>query len=77
MVVSYQAEENSFHAEKPRLWSEGQFSSRSGTQNFALHPDGKRFAVIKATENSEEAALDHINLVTNWFDEVRRRAPTN
>ena len=58
----------------PRLWSEGQFTDRGGQRNFALYPDGKRFAVLKATESSEEAVLDHIDLVTNWFDEVRRRA---
>ena len=73
MVVSYQAEENSFHAGKPRLWSEEQFSSRRSSQTFDLHPDGKRFAVLKVTDPQEEAALDKLNLVTNWFDEVRRR----
>ena len=73
MVVSYQAEENSFQAGKPRLWSEGQFTGRGDFQNFALHPDGKRFAVFKAAEGTEAQEVTHVNIVTNWFDEVRRR----
>ena len=73
MAVSYSAEGDSLRAGRPRLWSEGQFTGQGPARNFALHPDGKRFAVLKAAESSEESVLDHINLVTNWFDEVRRR----
>ena len=73
MVVSYSVEGDSFRAVRPRLWSEGQFTDRGTNRNFALHPDGKRFAVLKAAEGTEEVALDHLTLVTNWFDEVRRR----
>ncbi len=73
MVVSYSVEGNSFRAGRPRLWSEGQFTGRGVARNFALHPDGKRFAVLKATEATEAQEVTHVNLVTNWFDEVRRR----
>ena len=73
MVVTYSVEGDSFRAGRPRLWSEGQFTDRGVGWNFALHPDGKRFAVLKATEATEKVALDHLTLVTNWFDEVRRR----
>ncbi len=73
MVVTYSVQGDSFRAGKPRLWSEGQFTDRGNARNFGLHPDGKRFAVLKATEGTEEVALDHLTLVTNWFDEVRRR----
>ena len=73
MVVSYQAEENSFHVGKPRLWSEGQFTDQGTSSNFALHPDGKRFAVLKVPEDTEAQKVTHVNLVLNWFDEVRRR----
>ena len=58
---------------KTRLWSEGQFTDRSSARNFDIHPDGKRFAVLKPTEGTEEVALDHVKLILNWFDEVRRR----
>lgn len=56
-----------------RLWSEGQFTNRRADQNFDLHPDGKRFAVLKTPEDSEQTGPTQVTLVTNWFDEVRQR----
>ncbi len=73
MVVTYSVEGDSFRARRPRLWSEGQFTDRGTFQNFALHPDGKRFAVLKAPEDSEQTGTRQVTLVLNWFDEVRRR----
>ncbi len=73
MAVSYSVEGDSLRAGRPRLWLEGQFTNRGSDHNFALHSDGKRFAVLKVTEATEEVALDHLTLVTNWFDEVRLR----
>jgi len=73
MVVSYSVEGDSFRAGKPRLWSEGQFTVRGGIWNFSLHPDGKRFAVLKAQETLEQTGSTHVNLILNWFDEVRHR----
>ena len=55
MVVSYSGERDSFRAGRPRLWSEGQFTDRGTVRNFALHPDGKVYAV----EISQES-LDYI-----------------
>ena len=73
MVVNYSVEGDSFRAGRPRLWSEGQFTIRDETTNFDLHPDGKRFAVLKAPEDSKQTGPTHVNLILNWFDEVRRR----
>ena len=72
MVVTYSVEGDSLRAGRPRLWSEGQFT-HIGARNFDLHPDGKRFAVLKAAENSEQTGPTQVTLVLNWFDEVRRR----
>ena len=73
MVVTYSVEGDSFRAGRPRPWSEGQFTERGSPQNFDLHPDGKRFAVLKAPEDSEQTGPTHVKLILNWFDEVRRR----
>ncbi len=73
MAVTYSVEGDSFRVGRPRLWSEEQFPGRGSTQTFDLHPDGKRFALLKAAEDSEQTGSTHMNLVTNWFDEVRRR----
>ena len=46
---------------------------KSPLELFSLHPDGMRFAVLKAPEDSEQTGTTQVTLVTNWFDEVRRR----
>ena len=53
MVVTYTASGDSFRADKPQLWSPGQFTTSSGIGTFDLHPDGKRFAVLKAPGTEE------------------------
>ena len=74
MVVSYTSLGDSFHADKPRLWSPGQFTSRGNSLNYALHPDGKRFAVLKAG-NAETAPppINKLTFIFNFFDELRRK----
>lgn len=44
------------------------------TGNFDLHPDGQRFAVLKAPE-TQSTKIDKIVLIFNFFDELRRIAP--
>jgi serine/threonine-protein kinase len=76
MVVTYTASGDSFHADKPQLWSPGQFTERGlGSYNFDLHPDGKRFAVLKAPGTEQSAAVNKVNFIFNFFDEIRRRVP--
>jgi Tol biopolymer transport system component/tRNA A-37 threonylcarbamoyl transferase component Bud32 len=75
MVVTYTASGDSFRADKPQLWSPGQFSDRTGNYNFELHPDGKRFAVLKAPGTEQAAAVNKVIIVQNWFDELKRRVP--
>jgi Tol biopolymer transport system component len=77
MVVTYTASGDSFHADKPQLWSPGQFTERGiGNYNFDLHPDGKRFAVLKAPGTEQAAPVDKVNFIFNFFDELRSKFPT-
>ena len=41
--------------------------------NFDVTPDGQRFLMIKAAES--ESAPAQINVVLNWFEELKRRDP--
>ncbi|MGA7791752.1 MAG: protein kinase [Candidatus Acidiferrales bacterium] len=75
MVVTYTASRDSFQAGKPQLWSPGQFTDRGGPSNFDLHPDGKRFAVLKTPGTEQNAAVNHVSFVFNFFDELRRKVP--
>jgi Tol biopolymer transport system component len=76
IVVAYTASGDSFRADKPQLWSPGQFTDRGlGNYDFDLHPDGKRFAVLKAPATEETAAVNKISFIFNFFDELRRKLP--
>ncbi|HEV3254669.1 MAG TPA: protein kinase [Candidatus Acidoferrales bacterium] len=71
-VAAYTASGDSFHAEKPQLWSPGQFSG--GTiRNYDLAPDGKRFAVLKAPGTGEVAPVSKVTFIFNFFDELRAK----
>lgn len=75
MVATYVVSGDSFPADNPRPWSPLQFSQARGyTSNFDLHPDGKRFAVLKAPAASESAP-GKVTLILNFFDELRTKVP--
>jgi serine/threonine-protein kinase len=72
MVATYVVSGGSFHADKPQLWSPGQFSERLGAVNFAVSPDGKRVVVLRAPA-SETQSITKVNFIFNFFDELRRK----
>jgi eukaryotic-like serine/threonine-protein kinase len=75
MVVSYTFSADSFNASIPRLWAQGQIAPLANA-TFSLHPDGKRIAVLKAS-NGETASppLNKVSFIFNFFDELRREVP--
>ena len=67
---------DSFRADKPQRWSPGQFTDRGlGFYNFDLHPDGKRFAVLKAQSTEQAAAVNKVSFIFNFSGEIRRKVP--
>jgi Tol biopolymer transport system component len=76
MVVTYAVSGDSFRADKPQLWSPGQFTDRGiDVYTFDLHPDGKRFAVLKTPGTDQNAAVNKVSFVFNFFDEISRKVP--
>ena len=71
MVVSYTVEGNTFRANPPEKWSGQPINGRAGPRPFDLHPDGDRFVVSGDLAGTPK--VDKIVLVSNFFDEVRRR----
>jgi eukaryotic-like serine/threonine-protein kinase len=64
-----------FAAGKPRMLFEGQYVPTPATSpNYDVSPDGQRFLMLKPSE-STEAAPTQINVVLNWFEELKRRVP--
>jgi Tol biopolymer transport system component len=61
----------------PRVLFEGQYQSLPtiSTPNYDVSPDGQRFLMLKPVEQAQ-AAPTQINVVLNWFEELKRRVPT-
>ncbi len=63
----------SFSASVPHLVHEGRFlKSVNGNTSWSLTPDGTRFLRIQQVE--PERPVTHIELVLNWFSELRQHA---
>jgi len=75
MVVSIQTSDETLEAGKPRLLFEGEYVSHSippGLQYYDISPDGKRFFMMKEAVDQDAA---EINVVLNWFEELKRLVP--
>jgi serine/threonine-protein kinase len=76
MVVNYSIQGTEFSADKPRLWSDRRLFNLGVAPTFDIAPDGKRFAVLmQPGDDRPRPAQNHVTLMLNFFDEVRRRAP--
>jgi serine/threonine-protein kinase len=42
---------------------------------YDIHPDGKRFLMIKDVEEKGESSITELLVVENWFEELKRLAP--
>ena len=64
-----------FSAGRPRLLFEGAYVPTPLTlPDYDVSPDGQRFLILKAPEQAQAPA--QINVVLNWFEELKRRVPS-
>ena len=65
-----------FRAGTPTLVFEGQYFRDivPSEANYDITPDGRRFLMIK--ESEQEGGPRQINVVLNWFEELKRLVPT-
>ena len=76
MVVDYQAKGDSFAAGNPRPWTDTTFSATlSWFAPYDLAPDAKHVLFVPHFSESEDKASVHVELMLNFFDELRRRIP--
>jgi len=76
MVVGIKAEPTTITAGSPEVLFTGRYTSGLPVANYDISPDGQRFLMIKAAEE-EEGQQGQINVVINWFEELKRLVPTN
>ncbi len=74
MVASYSAAGDSFRADSPRLWSNVVIGDR-GPMNvdFALHPDGKRIAILSDAGGDAQKQVSKVTFIVNFPDELRSK----
>ncbi len=75
MVVDIKTEP-AFTAGSPVVLFTGRYTIWGGFVNYDISPDGQRFLMIKEVDE-EEGQQDQINVVLNWFEELKRLVPTN
>ena len=76
MVVAVQTEP-AFSVGTPRVLFEGSYLSQGLlASNYDVTPDGQRFVMIQASGQQQEAPTQ-INVVLNWFEELKQWVPTN
>jgi len=70
------ATQPSFAAGKPRMLFEGQYETTPNSlTNYDVSADGQRFLMLKPTEQTE-APPTQINVVLNWFEELKQKVPS-
>jgi len=73
MSVQVKQTEATLTAGRPQLLFEGPYvMGNAGEVNYDISPEGQRFLMIKETE----PAPAQINVVLNWFEELKRLVPT-
>ncbi|MCZ6484226.1 MAG: hypothetical protein O6826_00835, partial [Acidobacteria bacterium] len=72
MVVSIKTE-LTFTQGSPVVLFTGEYTTSGAVVNYDISPDGQRFLMIKEAEGS----TGQINIVQNWFSELKRLLPTN
>jgi serine/threonine-protein kinase len=75
MVVGYRVNGETFDAAKPKVWA----ANKELWGLYDLAPDGKRFAIAMEAGTAEQGGQKsdtRITFLLNFFDELRRRAPS-
>jgi len=72
MVVGIKTEPT-FTGGSPVVLFTGRYTSGLPVANYDISPDGQRFLMIKEAEGSTA----QINVLLNWFEELKRLVPTN
>ena len=72
MAVEYTATQAAFTASKPKVLFEGPYTpSPRSSPDYDVSPDGQRFLMVKAAEQSP----GQINVVLNWTADLKQKAP--
>jgi len=70
------ATQTGFTAGTPRMLFQGPYEKAPiPVSDYDISPDGQRFLMVKSSEQTQ-AAPTQINVVLNWFEELKQKVPT-
>lgn len=75
MMVAAVTTQPTFSADRPRLLFTGPFVRTAGRINYDPSPDGQSFVMLDSGE--ESGAATQVNVLLNWYEELKRLVPTN
>jgi hypothetical protein len=64
----------SFKAGTPHVLFEGGWSLTTPLRSYDITPDGQRFIMVLPGDVPDQK-VTRLNVVLNWFDELKKRAP--
>jgi serine/threonine-protein kinase len=79
MAAAYAANNGSFVAGKPRVWSETRMANTGlSASNYDVAADGTRVVALMPVQRPDVPnEQNHVVFLMNFFDELRRRAPVS
>jgi serine/threonine-protein kinase len=75
MLVVAVTTQPTFGAGRPRLLFTGPFVRSAGRISYDISPDGESFVMLDSGQ--ESGAATQVNVLLNWYEELKRLAPTN
>jgi len=74
MMVAKIEPGETFRSSRPEVLFEGAYAFHRNGRNYDVSPDGKRFLMVKELDQQRSTAPT-MELILNWHEELRRRAP--
>jgi hypothetical protein len=74
MVVSYKTAGESFAPSEAQPWSRQTLADTGVLPNFAVDASGERILALMPTAPRNPQSANHVTVILNFDEEVRRRA---
>jgi serine/threonine-protein kinase len=75
MVANYRVTNGAIEIDTPRLWSERQLADTIVLPAFDLAADGRSVVALLPHEEHNAAPTDHVTVIVNFLDHLRRISP--
>lgn len=77
MVASYRVKHGAIEIDPPRSWAERQLADTIVLPAFDLAADGRSVVALLPYDEHNAAPTDHVTVIVNFLDQLRRISPVN